>query len=369
VSAPAFRPNRATAALKAYDPGHDLPALRIAHAGRITELGSNENSDGPSPRVLAALREAAADEVWRYPDPQAMALRRALAQAHGVGVDEIVLGNGSHEILMLLAQCFAEAGDEVLFSQFGFAVFPIATAAAGATPVAAPALPMDAGMPRGHDIGALAARVGARTRLVYVANPNNPTGTSVAIEDLVPLLESVPADVPVVIDEAYVEYTDAPRGALDLRARNPNIVVTRTFSKAWGLAGLRVGYAIADAGVIAIVNRLRESFNINAHAQLAACAALGDPAWMETTVAACRARRDALAAALRGRGLFVHPSATNFLLVDFGRAAAPVEAGLMTRRVIVRPMGGYGLPTCLRISVGNEAENAAFLAALDEVLA
>jgi histidinol-phosphate aminotransferase len=369
VSAAAYRPNRATAALKAYDPGHDLPALRRAHPGQLTELGSNENADGPSPRVLAALRDAAATEVWRYPDPQAMALRRALAELHGVGVDEIVPGNGSHELLMLLAQCFAEAGDEVLFSQYGFAVFPIATAAAGATPVVAPALPIEAAMPRGHDIAALAARVSTRTRLVYVANPNNPTGTSVPDEALVPLLDAVPSDVPVVVDEAYVEYTDAPRGALDLRARWPNLVITRTFSKAWGLAGLRVGYSIADAGVVAILNRLRESFNINAHAQLAALAALADPAWMQASVAGCRARRDALAAALRARGLFVHPSATNFLLVDFGREAAPVEARLMQRCVIVRPMGGYGLPTCLRISVGDDAENAALLAALDGALA
>lgn len=366
---PAFRPNRATAALKAYDPGHDLPALRRLHGGDLGELGSNENPDGPSPRVLAALAAADASEVWRYPDPQARALREALARWLSVDVSEVVLGNGSHELLMLLAQCLAEAGDEVVYSEYGFAVFPIATAAAGARAAVAPALPVDDPMPRGHDVAALAARVGPRTRLVYVANPNNPTGTSMPVAALRPLLEVVPRDVPVVVDEAYVEYTDDPRGALGLRREWPNVVVTRTFSKAWGLAGLRIGYAVADAALCAILERLRESFNVNALAQIAARTALEDVAWMQASVARCRRRRAALAEAFAARGLFVHPSATNFLLIDFGRDAGTVEARLRAGGVVVRPMGGYGLPTCLRVSVGSDAENAKLLAALDEALA
>ena len=359
------KPTDAIAALRAYDPGHDLPELRRRHAGLLTELGSNENSFGPSPRVLAALREAPADEVFRYPDPQGKALREAIAERLGLDRDSILLGNGSHELLMLLAQCYAGPGDEVLHAQFAFAVFGIATAAVGATAVVAPALPLDAAMPRGHDPEAIAARASERTKVVYLANPNNPTGTWFGREALEALLARIPHDTLVVLDEAYHEYADAqevPDGAA-LVARHPNLVVTRTFSKGYGLAGLRLGYAIAHPEVIAVVNRLRESFNANAYALLAAREALEDPHHVALIRAKTRAERDRVGGVLRGAGYLVHPSQTNFLLVDFHESAAPIEARLLERGIVARPMGGYGLPTCLRLTIGRPDENDRALAA------
>jgi histidinol-phosphate aminotransferase len=361
------KPTSIVGALRAYDPGHDLPALRAARApGTLVELGSNENSFGPSPRVFAALRDAAAEEVWRYPDPLGLALRRALAAQMNVGVEQVVLGNGSHELLMLVAQCFAGPGDEVVFSEFGFAVFPIATAAVGATPKRAPARPLDDPMPRGHDLDALAAQLSPKTKLVYLANPNNPTGTWFGRDALLAFLAKVPANVLVVLDEAYHEYVDAPEIAngVELVAAHPNVLVTRTFSKGHGLAGLRLGYAVGHADVVAVVNRLRESFNANALALVAAQAALSDRGYLGSVRERTRVERDRVARALRAAGLFVHPSQTNFLLVDFREPAPPIEAKLLERGVVVRPMGGYGLPTCLRVSVGRPDENDPLIKAL-----
>lgn len=361
------KPTAIVGALRAYDPGHDLPALRLARApGALVELGSNENSFGPSPRVFEALRDAAAEEVWRYPDPLGLALRRSLASTMGVGVDQVVLGNGSHELLMLIAQCFAGPGDEVVFSEFGFAVFPIGTAAVGATPKRAAARPLDDAMPRGHDLDALAAQLSAETKLVYLANPNNPTGTWFGRDALLAFLAKVPASVLVVLDEAYHEYVEAPEIAngVELVAKHPNVLVTRTFSKGYGLAGLRLGYAVGHAHVIAVINRLRESFNANALALVAAQAALADAAHVASVRERTRVERERVARALEAAGLFVHPSQTNFLLVDFRAPASPIEAKLLERGVVVRPMGGYGLPTCLRVTIGRLDENDRLLEAL-----
>lgn len=366
------RPVAPIARLRPYDPGHDLPALRRRFGtGGLAELGSNENPLGPSPRVLEALARVDAAALLRYPDPLGLSLRSALATVHGVAAEEIVLGNGSHELLMLIGQCFAGPGDEVVFSEFGFAVFAIAASAVGATPVEVPALPRASSMPRGHDLGALAAAVGPRTRLVYLANPNNPTGTTFTRDDLAAFLERVPSTVPVVVDEAYAEYVDdaAIGSALGLRSRFPNLIVTRTFSKAHGLAGVRVGYAIADRAVIDVVNRLRESFNVNAVALALAEAAIGDPNHVKRVRETTRVDREALAASLTALGLFVHPSSTNFVLVDFDRDAAPIEAELRARGVVVRPMVGYGLPTCLRINTGTAGDHDRLLDALVGALA
>ncbi|MGD9583962.1 MAG: histidinol-phosphate transaminase [Lysobacterales bacterium] len=354
-------------ALRAYDPGHDLPSLRAARApGALIELGSNENAWGPSPQALAAIAKADPSEVWRYPDPRGLALRERLATLHGVALDEIVLGNGSHELLMQLAQIFCAAGDELLHAEYGFAVYPIAARAVGAEPVAAAAQTVGSAMPRGLDLAAMAARVSPRTRLVCIANPNNPTGTWVGLDDLAEFLAGLPSTLPVVIDEAYIEFADAPGlgSALALRARFPNLVVTRTFSKAYGLAGLRVGYAIADRQIVALIDRLRESFNVNALALLSARAALDDPGHLAQVVGQTRAEREWLRAELIGRGYPVAPSQGNFLLVEFGAEAARIEQRLLGRGVVLRPMQGYGLPQCLRVTVATRAENQALLEAL-----
>jgi histidinol-phosphate aminotransferase len=358
--------NAATRKLKAYDPGHDLPALRARFGSALAELGSNENPLGPSPAAIAAI-EAALVDVPRYPDPKALALKGALARHLGVDAAQISIGNGSHELLMLIAQCFADASVSVAFSEFGFAVFPIATAASGARPIVVPALARnDAAMPLGHDLDAIAAALRADTRLVYLANPNNPTGTWFDDAALERFLARVPATTLVVVDEAYSEYVTAPglTSALPLLARHPNLIVTRTFSKAYALAGLRIGYAISAAEVAAVIERLRESFNANSLALAAAQAALADPAHVARARDWNRAERDWLGERLRALRLRVLPSQTNFVLVDFEGDAAPVERALFERGVIVRPMGGYGLGQCLRVSVGRREENERLLEAL-----
>jgi histidinol-phosphate aminotransferase len=358
--------NSATARLRAYDPGHDLPALRERFGDAIAELGSNENPLGPSPRALKAMRTALG-ETFRYPDPRGMGLKRALAGHLGTGVERIALGNGSHELLMLLAQCFADAKCSIVFSQFGFAVFPIATGAAGARAICVPALPRsDRVAPLGHDLGAMAKAVRRDTRIVYVANPNNPTGTWFDDAALEKFLAAVPRDVVVVVDEAYHEYVEAPglSTALAFADRHPNLVVTRTFSKAYGLAGMRVGYLVAHPSVVSVLERLRDSFNVNSVALAGATAALGDKPWLAKARAFNRAEREWLREELLDRGYRCLPSQTNFLLCVLSRDASKLEHHLFERGVVVRPMGGYGLPRALRISVGNRAENRRLLRAL-----
>jgi histidinol-phosphate aminotransferase len=353
--------------LRAYDPGHDLISLRRRFAeAQLVELGSNENPYGASPLARQAVIDALAS-IHIYPDPLGGDLKRALAAKHGVDTSRILLGNGSHELLMQFAQVFAGPGDDVVASKFGFAVYSLAAQAAGARLQPAPAHGREHPMPRGHDLAALRAAIGPRTKLVYLANPNNPTGTWFGGDDFAAFLEDVPDNVIVVVDEAYAEFVDAPdyASALPLTARHRNLIVTRTFSKAYALAGLRVGFAIADPGLIAVMERVRESFNVNAVGLAAAEAALADTAHLQASLAGNAAQRAELAEALRARGLKVSPSQTNFLLVEFGADASRIEANLVTGGVVLRPMVGYGLGECLRITVGTEDENRRLLEALD----
>jgi histidinol-phosphate aminotransferase len=358
--------NAATAALRAYDPGHDLPALRERFGARIAELGSNENPLGPSPLALEAMHAALADG-FRYPDPRGTSLKAALSKHLGVAAERIALGNGSHELLMLLAQCFADPAHSVAFSQYGFAVFPIAAAATGARPIAVAALPRThAQAPFGHDLEAIAAALRPDTRLVYLANPNNPTGTWFDDTAFDRFIARVSRNVLVVVDEAYAEYVDAPglSSALRLADRHPNLVVTRTFSKAYALAGLRIGYLLAHPGVVAVLERLRESFNVNSIALAGAEAALADRGHLARVRAFNAAERAWLVDTLAARGYACLPSQTNFVLVDLGRDAAGVERHLFERGVIVRPMEGYGLPQAVRIGIGSQAESRRLLDAL-----
>ncbi len=354
--------------LRAYDPGHDLVALRRAAAPQgLLELGSNENPYGPSPRAREAV-VAVLDQLHRYPDPLGGDLKRALAARHGIDPKQLILGNGSHELLMQLAQVFAGPGVDVVMSQFGFAVFSIAAQAVGATPRVAPALPCHDMMPRGHDLDAILAAITPATRLLYLANPNNPTGTWFSGDAFAAFIARVPGNVIVVVDEAYAEVADAAgfASALPLLRAFQNLVVTRTFSKAYALAGLRIGYAMAHPGLIAVLERVRESFNLNSAALAAAGAALADEDHLRETSMRNAEQRQRLASALRGRGWPVSPSQTNFLLVEFGARTAQIEAALLADGIVLRPMGGYGLPDCLRISVGNEDDNCRLLAALDK---
>ncbi len=359
--------------LRAYDPGHDLVALRRRFAEQaLTELGSNENPFGPSPRALDAARASLAD-AHRYPDPLGGDLKRALAARHDVAPAQILLGNGSHELLMQFAQVFAGPGADVVASRYGFAVYALAAQAAGARLRVAEAYPRDHAQPRGHDLDAIAACIDGGVRLVYLANPNNPTGTWFGAESFARFMRRVPENVLVVVDEAYAEFAiddaDGYGSALDLLPQYRNLVVTRTFSKAHALAGLRVGYAVADRGLVAVMERVRESFNVNMPALAAAETALSDAAHLQNGITGNREQRAWLIAALRERGWPVAPSATNFVLVEFGEHTTAIEKELIARGVVARPMGGYGLPECLRITVGSAEENARLLAALDTIAA
>jgi histidinol-phosphate aminotransferase len=355
-------------ALRAYDPGLDIVALRRRFAATgLCELGSNENPLGPSPAAVAAV-QAALPELHRYPDPLGGDLRDALARLHGLRREQILLGNGSHELLMQLAQAFAGPGAGVLASEYGFAVYAIAARAAGAPFHAAPALAASGAMPRGHDLDAVLSAFRADTRLVFLCNPNNPTGTWFPSAALRAFLERVPTQVLVVVDEAYLEYVDDPalHSALAWLEEFPNLVVTRTFSKAYGLAGLRVGYACAHPRLLAVLDRLRESFNVGIPGLVGAQAALSEQAHVAQVRAFNGTERHWLADELGKRGFSVAPSQTNFLLVDLGRAAAPIERALVEHGVVPRPMAGYGLPYSLRLTVGLRADNERLLAALDE---
>jgi histidinol-phosphate aminotransferase len=355
--------------LRAYDPGHDLVALRRAHSGVLVELGSNESPHGPSPAAKQAVLETL-NQLHRYPDPLGGDLKRALAVKSSVEISQLILGNGSHELLMQFAQVFAGPQRDVVASQFGFAVYALAAQAAGAPLRIAPAFARDAGMPRGHDLDAIAAAITADTAVVYLANPNNPTGTWFGADAFSAFMVRVPESVIVVVDEAYAEFADAPdyASALSLLPHHPNLVVTRTFSKAHALAGLRVGYAVAHPDCIVVLERVRESFNVNMAGLAAAQASLGDEAHLHWSLARNAEQRESLAKALRERGHFVHPSMTNFLLVEFGAESPRIEAGLLRQGVVLRPMAGYGLPECLRITVGDVSENRRLLAALDAIV-
>jgi len=351
--------------LVAYDPGHDLPRLREKFGDIIVELGSNENGWGTSPFAVEAMQRVLKDG-FRYPDPLGLGLRAKLADRHDCSEEEIVLGNGSHELLMQLAQVFAEPGDEVIYSRYGFAVYPIGTRAVGATGIAVDPHPRDHTMPLGTNLANIPPAITERTKLIFVANPNNPTGTHFHIDELRALMRAVPSHIPVVVDEAYTEFANAPGldSAITLRREFANLVVSRTFSKAYGLAGLRVGYLVAHREVCELINRLRESFNVNLLGLAAAEAALDDVDHLARVRDGVLTQRARIVDAVTSLGWFAFPSQTNFLLVDFGRKAQPIEDAIFERAVIVRPMVPYGLPNCLRITIGNPDETDRLIAAL-----
>ncbi len=364
LTAPAVR------GLHPYVPGKPVSELEREYGVKdIVKLASNENPLGPGSRARAALQAGIADAGY-YPDGGGFALKNRLARLHGVGTECITLGNGSNDVLVLLAEAFLTPDTEAVYSQYGFAVYPIAVQATGAKACVAPALPATDAMPLGHDLQAMTGLVSARTRLIFVANPNNPTGTWLDGTSLRRFIAAVPPSTLVVLDEAYFDYSrgvDCPDASAWL-GEFPNLVVVRTFSKAYGLAGLRVGYALSHPQVAEILNRLRQPFNVNSLALAAAEAALDDKAHLQETVRLNDDGLRQLEQGMRQLELQVVPSAGNFLLVDLGRPAGPVNESLLRQAVIARPVGNYGLPNHLRVSTGTAAQNTRFLSALAAAL-
>ncbi|GAB6068044.1 histidinol-phosphate transaminase [Methylothermus subterraneus] len=359
--------------LTPYQPGKPIEELARElglDPRRIVKLASNENPLGPSPKAMAAITQGWA-EIARYPDGNGFALKQKLAAKLSVKMAQITLGNGSNDVLDLIARVFLGPGRSAVFAEHAFAVYPIATQAVGARARVAPAHDGSCGPRFGHDLEAMLAQVADDTAVVFIANPNNPTGTWVSREALWGFLKAVPGRVIVVVDEAYCEYVEAEDypNALAWLEEFPNLIVTRTFSKAYGLAGLRVGYAVSSPEVAELLNRVRQPFNVNRLALLAAEAALDDEAHLEASRVLNRAGLAQLAEGFRALGLDFIPSLGNFIAVDVGREAGPVFAALLKKGVIVRPVANYGLPNHLRVSVGTPEENARFLAALEEVLA
>lgn len=352
--------------LKPYQPGK--PVSEVArelglNEATIVKLASNENPLGPSSKALEAMTQAAGD-LARYPDGSGFALKAALSDKYGVAPACFTLGNGSNDVLELVARAYVLPGDEVIFSEHAFAVYPIVTMAVSGVPVVAPASDW------GHDLTAMVERISDKTRVIFIANPNNPTGTWLKRSDVQAFLDQVPERVIVVLDEAYCEYVtkvDYPDG-LALLALYPNLVVTRTFSKLYGLAGLRIGYAVASEQVTNVLNRIRQPFNVNSVAMEGALAVLGDEAYL------ARARQvnidgmHQLEVGLKPLGLSWIPSIGNFISFDTGREADAVYEKLLVRGVIVRPIATYGMPNHLRVSVGIERENDRFLEALAVVM-
>jgi histidinol-phosphate aminotransferase len=351
-----------SAALHPYVPGKPVEMLlREKGIERAIKLASNENPFGPSPRAIAAMRNVA-DEVHRYPDGDATELKEALAEFHAVSSDRILIGNGSNEVLELLIRTFAGAGDEVIFSQRGFIVYALASQAAGAAGVAVPEFD---GLT--HDLDAMVKAVTEKTKIICIANPNNPTGTLLGNDAIQQFLDGLPRELIVIVDEAYYEFVADELGDSITALNHPGLVISRTFSKAYGLAGCRVGYAVADAAIVALVNRFREPFNVNLLAQSAAVAALSDVSWVREKVAECKLERERMESLLVQRGVLGGHSYGNFVLLRH-KQSQEVLRQLEEGGIIPRPLAAYGMPEYLRISVGTGAENDELLNALAEII-
>jgi histidinol-phosphate aminotransferase len=363
-SAPPF--NLQLASLPVYVPGRPIEEVAREHGldpDSVIKLASNENPLGPSPKALAAMRGVLAS-LHLYPDGNAFRFKRRLAEKLGVEPGQLILGNGSNEVLEFIGHAFLAPGAEAVASQHCFAVYPIVTALFGATLVSVPARP-----DFGADIPAMLAAITPRTRVLFLANPNNPTGTLTGREDVSRLLVEVPPHVLIVMDEAYVEFLDDPADCLSLvrLGAQPNLLLVRTFSKIFGLAGLRLGYGIGAPELVGALEKVRQPFNINALAQAGALAALDDAEHLAATRATNRQGLDYLHTALAQLGLPFVPSHANFVLARVGDGQR-VFTELQRRGVITRPMAGYRLPEWLRISVGTAAENIRCVTALREIL-
>lgn len=350
-------------AIAPYLPGKPISELeRELGIKNIVKLASNENPMGASPKALAAIKQAL-DEIARYPDGNGYELKAALSARLRVKQEQIVLGNGSNDVLELAARSFLAPGTEAIYAQHAFAVYALATQACGARGIEVPARNF------GHDLDAMLKTVTAQTRIVFIANPNNPTGTLVPAEELLGFLGRLPQTVLVVLDEAYNEYLpkELKTPSVEWMKHFPNLVITRTFSKAYGLAGLRVGYALAQASVADLMNRVRQPFNVNSVSQAAARAALDDHEFVQQSFELNQKGMAQLTQAFRNLELRYIPSYGNFVCFHADDAAALYQR-LLRRGVIVRPIASYGMPEWLRVSIGLPQENDKFLQALRDLI-
>ena len=350
--------------IQPYVPGKPIEELeRELGITNSIKLASNENPVGPSPKALEVIKGSFSD-INRYPDGAGYYLKKVLAEKLSVREDELILGNGSNELLELVGRIFLMPGDEALYAAQAFVVYVMVAQLTGATKVIVPLKSLT------HDLEAMRRAVTARTKIVFLANPNNPTGTAVPPAAVEAFLDGLPVDVVAVLDEAYYEYLPPalrPDAVRFVRAGR-RVLVLRTVSKIYGLAGLRIGYGIGPPELVGLLNRLRAPFNTSSLAQVAATAALQDAPHVAETQALTEAGRKYLTEQCEALGLAVVPSVANFLLVDVGRPGPATTDALLRHGVIVRPMGGYGFPTHLRISVGTAQENERCIAALRAVL-
>ncbi|MEA3586959.1 histidinol-phosphate transaminase [Pseudidiomarina sp. 1APP75-27a] len=350
--------------LQPYQAGKPIEELeRELGIKDIVKLASNENPLGLSSKVRAALQDTLSG-LARYPDANGFYLKSKLARKFGLQTSQITLGNGSNDVLELVARTFVSAEHEVIFSQHAFVVYPLVTQAIGAKGIAVPA------QDYGHDLDAMLAAITPKTRMIFVANPNNPTGTFLSTEALQDFIAKVPENVLVILDEAYSEYVaEADRAPSFAWVDSyPNLVVTRTFSKAYGLAGLRAGYAVSHPEVADLMNRARQPFNMNSLSLRAAEVALDDEDYLQQSVAVNAAGMEQLVAFCESANLPYIPSQGNFLTIEVGDGAADIYDKLLHEGVIVRPVAGYGLPRHLRVSIGMPEENEAFITAMRKLL-
>lgn len=352
------------AKVKNYQPGKPLEEVEREFGIRgAIKMASNENALGPSPKAVLAIRKNL-DKIHRYPDGGCFYLREKLAKFLKVRPEDLVFGNGSDELLVFLVRAFVGKGDEILIADPTFLVYEIAAQTENGTVVKVPMKDFR------YDLDGMRKAITGRTRIIFIANPDNPVGTYVSAKKLSAFLKLVPKNVIVVLDEAYYEFAVSRKDypdTLKLRESYKNLVVTRTFSKAYGLSGLRVGYAIADPSIVCALNKVREPFNVNLLAQVAALAALDDKAHLHKTVEMVDEGRRYLTEEFHKLGFTTVDTATNFILADLKVDAAPVYDKLLRAGVIVRPMGVWGLKTFIRVTIGRSVENRRFISTLKEI--
>ena len=356
--------------LKPYQAGKPIEELeRELGLKNIIKLASNENPKGPSNRVKTVIKQAT-DDISLYPDSNGFYLKQALAAKYSVAAEMFTLGNGSNDVLDIIARVFLGPGREAVYSEHAFVVYSIATQSVSATSRISAALPEGSEQPYGHDLVAMRELVCEQTSVVFIANPNNPTGTWLKAVELERFIKELPAHVIVVLDEAYCEYSEKydDTATINWLQRYPNLIITRTFSKAYGLAGLRVGYSISHPDIANVLNRVRQPFNVNSLALVAAQAALEDEGYIKQTRELNKRGMQQLEKGFSELNLSYIPSLGNFISVDVGKNAATIYSKLLCEGVIVRPISEYGLPRHLRVSVGLAEQNHQLLQALKKVM-